>query len=172
MCDDAGTRHQTSNPYNARQNGVAEITNRSLCRIARAAISESGLSVRLWPEALLHAALVHNRTPHSTLGPATTPYEAATGAKPRIAHIQPFGRRAYVLKPKVDRTDKLDERAYEGVNLGCNRLSPGWVIHVKGVGKVHSSDIEWGESFPYAAPATSRLDPSADEHGLIMPAGL
>ena len=57
-CDAHGTRHTTSTPYNPRQNGVAEITNRSLCRIARAAISESGLSLTLWPEALRHACLV------------------------------------------------------------------------------------------------------------------
>ena len=58
ICDDAGTRHQTSTPYNPRQNGIAEITNRTICRIARAALSESGLSLNLWPEALLHAATV------------------------------------------------------------------------------------------------------------------
>ena len=53
---DGGTRHQTSNPYNPRQNGVSEITNRTICRIARAAISESGLSVKFWPEALSRAS--------------------------------------------------------------------------------------------------------------------
>ena len=160
VCESDGTRHQTSNPYNPRQNGISEITNRSLCRIARAALSESGLSLSLWPEALQHAATVLNRTPHSTLGPATTPYERATGNKPRIGHIMPFGRRAYVLKPKVARTHKLDERGYEGVNLGCSRTSPGWIIHVPNIGKVTSSDVTWGRDFPHAADPTSRLDPS------------
>ena len=43
ICVDNGMRHQTSTPYNPRQNGISESTNRTILRVARAVHSQSGV---------------------------------------------------------------------------------------------------------------------------------
>jgi len=52
-----------------------------------------------------YAAYVRNRS-HTQALPGMTPYQAWTGAKPHIGHLQPFGASVWILNDSVN-LDKL-----------------------------------------------------------------
>jgi hypothetical protein len=80
-------------------------------------------------------------------------YEAFTGTKPKIMHIRPFGCAAWAGKSTdFIRKTNMDSKAWEGINLGCSKISPGgydiWVPKLQRV--VNTSDTHFAEClFPW-----------------------
>ena len=85
----------------------------------RAQLTASGLGKEFWAEAANTSTYLKNRLPHSAVMDQT-PYEALTGNKPSILHLQPFGRECYIHIPKAKRKpgSKLSPKAYKGVFVG------------------------------------------------------
>jgi transposase InsO family protein len=94
-CRTKGIDLQTTAPYSPSQNGVAERFNRTLMEIARAMIIAKGLPHFLWAEAVSYAAYVRNSVPTRALN-NRTPYEAWTGKKPDVSHLQEFGSSVWI----------------------------------------------------------------------------
>jgi hypothetical protein len=67
----------------------------------------------LWLEAYKTAIYLGNITLRESLG-WKTPYEVITGKKPRLAHLHPFGCKAYALKNDIPKRQKLQPRALIG----------------------------------------------------------
>ncbi|KAI0038317.1 copia protein, partial [Auriscalpium vulgare] len=89
-------------------------------------ITASGLPKNLWAEAQYHAGWVRNRTPTSAIPNSRTPHEVATGEKPNLAGIIPWGNKVWVKK--LDAT-KLSPRAVEGRFIGYDEESKGCRIY-------------------------------------------
>ena len=70
-----GTLAEVTTPYTPEQNGVAERSNRTIFSKVRSAIEDSNLPLELWPEILLGAVHITNRTATSSLD-KMTPAEA------------------------------------------------------------------------------------------------
>jgi hypothetical protein len=87
-----------SAPYTPEQNGQSERINRTLLNKVRTMLITARLPAEYWAEALLTAAYLYNRSPHSALK-GMTPYEARYGTKPDLARIRVFRSKAYRLKP-------------------------------------------------------------------------
>ena len=85
----------------------------------RAMLSESGLDLKWWGEAVLTASYVRNRTATKTHG--KTPLELFFGQKPSVRELRVFGCKAFVHTPAQKRK-KLDPVAKTGVFL---RYEPG-----------------------------------------------
>jgi hypothetical protein len=60
----------------------------------------------LWLEAYKTAIYLGNITLRESLR-WKTPYEVTTGKKPRLAHLYPFGCKAYALKNDIPKRQKL-----------------------------------------------------------------
>jgi hypothetical protein len=84
---------------------------------ARALRIAAGLSSNMWPEMAQTAGYLNNRTPKRQLK-RKTPFEALTGEKPSLAHLHPYGCRAYPLNKNIPRRQKLEPRAFISYLVG------------------------------------------------------
>jgi hypothetical protein len=124
-----GTLAEVTTPYTPEQNGVAERANRTIFSKVRSAIQDSDLPQELWPEILLSAVHVTNRTATSSLE-KMTPAEAFkrqvqpglrdADYSPDISHLRVLGCKVYLNIPKERRVKsaKLAPHAEEGYLVG------------------------------------------------------
>ena len=101
---------------NSSQNGIAERPHRTLGDMVRARLENSGLHVKYWSDALLHAVFIKNRMPHAAFNHKITPYERLTGTPPDLSKLRVFGSRVVCRKPGR-RSPKLTKHSYSGVFL-------------------------------------------------------
>ena len=149
----------TSPPHVHDLNGVAERAIRSCMEHVRSDIAASHCPISYWDYALEHAADILNRTT-SPPGGSVSCYEALTGDRPKIMHIQPFGCQAWVVKPPHAISKRnLAAKAWTGMHLGCSQLSTnGYNVWLPTAGRVAtSSDVYFADSvFPWR-PAGDRV---------------
>ncbi|EJT97072.1 hypothetical protein DACRYDRAFT_18840 [Dacryopinax primogenitus] len=80
----------------------------------------------LWAEAICNAAYLHNQVTTFHLPHGTTPYEAATGHKPNLHNMLPFGAKVWV---KILSAHKTQLQALEGHFLGVDKEPKGYHIY-------------------------------------------
>ena len=87
FCGEHGIARRHTVRNRPQQNGVAERLNRTLSEGITSMLSEAGLPLTFWGEAL--SALVHvlNRVPHASM-PHTTPYEVWLKRKPDVSNLR------------------------------------------------------------------------------------
>lgn len=84
------------------------------------------MTAKWWPEALMYASAVINRTPMERLG-KKSPHEALYGKKPDGLPIHTWGSTCYAHTPKQKRSDnKLSDRALECQLLGLAQDYKGY----------------------------------------------
>ena len=121
-CKDKGISRQFSAPRTPQQNGVVERKNRTLIEAARTMLSESGLPMYFWAEAVNTACYTQNRTLINK-DLMKTPYEIMNGKKPTLKYFHVFGARCFVLKDGDDHLGKFEAKAYEAIFVGYSRRS-------------------------------------------------
>jgi hypothetical protein len=104
-------------PDTPAQNGGSEKAGHYITMRARTMAIDANLPHDLWPEAYKTAIYLGNITPRESLR-WKTPYEVITGKKPRLAHLHPFGCKAYALKNDIPKRQKLQLRALIGYFVG------------------------------------------------------
>ena len=92
-CKTKGISYEKTVPDSPPQNGVAERTNLTICSMARAMLIDANLRDFFWPFAVLTAAHIKQRIPHSSLPPNTTPFSLWFHRRPNLSHLRPFGTR-------------------------------------------------------------------------------
>jgi len=127
-CKSKGIEQFHSSPYSPNQNGTAERYNRTIVEMTRCLLHESGLTLRLWPEALLTAAHIRNRSPHSSLENKITPEEAWSGQKPSINHLRKWGCKVSVLIPNQFQDNKFSSKVWWGSLVGFAGKQLGYRI--------------------------------------------
>jgi Reverse transcriptase (RNA-dependent DNA polymerase) len=122
-----GISLERSAPYTQAQNGGAERAGRSLVVQSRSKRIQSHLPDVLWNEAIMHSGYTANRVPLRKIQwqtPLQFVYKwyslKEENSTLRLAHLHPFGCKAYILDHKVQRKDKLQPRAYIGYFVGFN----------------------------------------------------
>lgn len=90
FCANAGIKRHLTAPYTPQQNGVVERRNRTVVAMTRSLLKERNMPEMLWGEAIRHSVYILNRSPTKAVV-GETPYEAWTGAKPKLSHIRVFG---------------------------------------------------------------------------------
>ena len=111
LLDSSLVSQTTSPPHIHDLNGVAERAIRSVMEGVRSNLNASRAPHAFWDYALEHTVDILNRT---TCPPArdVSCYEALTSTKPKIMHIQPFGCRAFAVKPDQSvRKTYMDNKA-------------------------------------------------------------
>ena len=109
-----GIAHKYSAPYSHKQNRQSERLNRTILDKARCLLFQAQMSKEYWSEAVLAAAHLYNRIPHSAID-YSTPYQARFGKQPNIADIRIFGSLVYSKTPNIK---KLDEKSKKGCLVG------------------------------------------------------
>ena len=104
-------------PDTSDQNGGLERAGGVLVVKSRSMSIEANLPTELWPEVVKAGGYIKNRTPTRKLG-WKTPYEAVRKIRPTYAHMHPYGCRAYALRRKIPKKDKLAQRAHLGYLVG------------------------------------------------------
>ena len=92
-------RHEVAKAYLHTGNSVAERMIRTLTRRARTMLADSGLSAKLWPQAVKYSAYLYNRLPHRTTGevPITRLNKHFRAISPVYAELRIFGSKAYYI---------------------------------------------------------------------------
>jgi hypothetical protein len=108
----------------------------------------AGLPADLWPEIMMTAGYLNNRTPKRTLQ-WKTPFEALTGQRPQLSHLHPYGCRAYPLNKHIPRSEKLAPRAFIGYLISYDS-SNIYRIWVPSQGKViRTRDVVFNDKLFY-----------------------
>lgn len=115
-CKQQGIRHQTTPPKTPQLNGLAERMNRTLIERVRCLLSDAGLPLSFWGEALLTVTHVINLSPVVILN-GDVPDKVWYGKDVSYDHLRVFGCKAFVHVPKDERS-KLDVKTRQCVFLG------------------------------------------------------
>ena len=112
-----GITQTFSTAYTPQSNGLAERYNRTLLDKVRSMLQDTGLEMKFWGEAALHAAYLTNVT-GGKANQGKKPFELIHGVKPNIEKLRVFGCAAYIHEPKEKRIWKLARRGMPGILLG------------------------------------------------------
>ncbi|APA14066.1 hypothetical protein sscle_12g088360 [Sclerotinia sclerotiorum 1980 UF-70] len=123
ITDKYGIIVERTPPNTPAQNGTAENAGKMLMVRARALLLLANLPQNLWPEAIKTAGYLENRTPKRALQWKTL-FESATGNKPSLAHLYPYGCLAYVLNKQIPRRAKIATLSPEALTKQSTRDVP------------------------------------------------
>ena len=125
LCERESIDLEYSAAHTPEQNGIAEASNKVLLTKARAMMLDSGLSQRMWTEALTYATYIVNRsiTQRSQLA---SPYQMFWQAirndetKNDLTHLRRFGCAVYYHRPSSQtvKSEKFAARAIRGYLFG------------------------------------------------------
>ena len=157
--DKHGYIMETTSPDKSSQNGLAERPHRTLKERVRCILYTAGLGVEFWPDALIHATWLYNRTYHSAID--MTPHQAFTRRKPTLDNLLTFG---CTVTPKMarDRTSALDPNSHHGIFLGYlpNNDIRYWDIYTqseKTAGHGEYDELQYGDDPAQRSPASKHL---------------
>lgn len=113
---DRGLKDEVTAADTSEQN-PAESAGKRLVIRSRCACIAGNLPHNLWPVIVCAESYAGNRTPLRKLG-WKCPWYAATGVKPKVAHMVPLGTKAYALQKDIPKLMKLLARALIGYLVG------------------------------------------------------
>ncbi|KAI0994003.1 hypothetical protein K3495_g14180, partial [Podosphaera aphanis] len=118
-----GYEVETSSPHTQEQNGDAERSGRMLQILGTKLKATFNLPDSLWTEIFPTAGYILNRSPTRSLGFKTPlgflkEYLGESNPEPFIAHLQPYGCKAFSLIKNRPKLDKLTPRAEIGYLVG------------------------------------------------------
>ncbi|PNX65799.1 cysteine-rich receptor-like protein kinase 25-like protein, partial [Trifolium pratense] len=122
-----GIKRQLTAAYTPQQNGVSERKNRTLMNVVRSMLNGRNVPKRFWPEAVVWATYVINRSPTLSVK-NMTPEQAWRGTKPSVSFFKVFGCIGYVHVPDVKRK-KLDAKGIKCVLLGVSEESKAYKLY-------------------------------------------
>ena len=132
-------------PYVHELNGTAERFNRTLMDSARCLMSDANLNIRYWPEAILTASYLKNRTIANTFE-RKSPYEIFFGKRPNIGNLKLYGSKVFFRVHENQRDNKWDRKSdcrilvgYE--NVGYRVLFNGRVIVARHVDIIEEDEM-------------------------------
>jgi hypothetical protein len=143
-----------SAPYTPGQNGAAERSGGLIITKARLIRINANLPENLWPEIIIAAGYLLNRTPSKRLDwkspiQVLQDHRGVAKPKPNIAHLRVYGCRAYPLINKIPKKQKLQSRAKIGYLVGydSSNIFRIWVPQDKKI--IVTRDVTFDESRKY-----------------------
>jgi hypothetical protein len=134
FCDKQGIKREYTIPGTPQQNGAVERQNRIVQQMARAMMNEKNIGQTYWVEAIhksIHILKKSHLRPHSD----KTPYELWYRRPASIKHFKVFWSKCYI-KNNNENLGKYDDRADEGIFLGCAKNNKGYKIYNKRLHKL------------------------------------
>ncbi|KAL2886178.1 reverse transcriptase family protein [Ceratocystis lukuohia] len=166
LTQEFGVITESSAASTQAQNGRAEHAGKMIVQKARTL--RGPLPHDLWPEVMEAAVYLLNRTPTRALAVEDegklryrTPFEALYGHKPSLAHIRPYGCKAYPLIRNIPHRMKLQYRAHIGYLVGYHstNIFQIWVPSQQAV--IRTRDVTFDE--------TDFYDPRSVDLAILQP---
>lgn len=131
-------------PYVHELNGTAERFNRTIMNSARCLLADAKINIRYWPEAILTASYLRNRTIAKSVN--KSPYEIFLGKRPNIENLRLYGSKVFARTPESKRNNKWDRKSDFGIlvgyeNNGYRILIDNKVIVVRHVDIIKDDEI-------------------------------
>jgi hypothetical protein len=127
FCSRNGIKHDTSEPYVSKHNGMCERTNRSIEEMVRCILFDSSFSIDYWCYAVDYAVYIINRLGKARLK-WQSPFFKYFGPNVfyRLTHIRKFGSVGWMRRnPKKNSSrDKLLARAIRVRLIGYGDMNP------------------------------------------------
>lgn len=154
LAEDFGVEIQDSARYADSQHGKPERAGGLLTTRMRSMLITARLPEALWPDAIVTAVYLLNRTPTWTTATDgshvwTTPHERMLGKKPNIANLRVFGCRAYIRDPKVPQGRKGASRGWIGYLVGYSASNIWRIWNPRRREVVEERDVTFNESLFY-----------------------
>lgn len=143
--------HQPTEAESSKRNGMVEVIWRIIIPRAKAMIATANMDKRYWAEAVDYAAKVLNMMPSRTRN-KRSPIEIATGRKPDLRRVQPWGCLVHVkvLRGEVRKGD-LSSMSKKCVLLNFSGKDGYKCLHISTNRVIHSRDVSFHpECFPFA----------------------
>ncbi|GFY14894.1 retrovirus-related Pol polyprotein from transposon TNT 1-94 [Trichonephila clavipes] len=106
-----GIKHEVTNSYTPKMNGVAERFNLTTLDGIKTLLKSSEVPHKFWGETLLCFTYAWNQICHKDSN--KTPFEKYSGRKPSVVRLIPFGCLAYAGVPKQIRKNSICVRKWE-----------------------------------------------------------
>ena len=163
ILDQRGIRSETSNPYEAWQNGKPERMFQTVTSTARTVLLTSGLDGRFWLHAFQYAVRIHNIQYSRIL--KTSPYVAMHGVKPDISDDQQFGVEAWMyIRPEQRKDPKFSARGEPCIFVGYPTNQQGFLVWCPSRGNntiVSTTNVVFGTLCPRAKRPEIELLPDS-----------
>ena len=108
-------------------NSITERWVRSLKEMVMCMLLRLFLPVAFWWMAMCTACYSLNRFPTKTANGYMIPHECVFGVAPDLKWMRILGCKCYVLKPKAERKNDLDDKAYSGFLVGYATQNTGFM---------------------------------------------
>ncbi|UYV70601.1 hypothetical protein LAZ67_7003642 [Cordylochernes scorpioides] len=105
-----GIRRQLSVPRTPQQNGVSERMNQTLLSTARCSLTESGIPITFWGDAIHTACYLRNKTPSKAID-NKIPEELWSGRESKIGYLKVFGCKSWCSIDDCHRKSKFSPKA-------------------------------------------------------------
>ncbi|UYV74740.1 hypothetical protein LAZ67_12000761 [Cordylochernes scorpioides] len=112
-----GIRRQLSVPRTPQKNGVSERMNQTLLSIARGLLTESGIPITFWGDAIHTACYLRNKSPSKAID-NKIPEELWSGRESKIGYLKVFGCKYWCSIDDCHRKSKFSPKAEECVLIG------------------------------------------------------
>ena len=122
-----GVHYKLTNLDTPQENGSAKQVNHTILDMAHTMIKESDLLESFWLHVVNYATYILNRVPTHAIKKDITPYQAYTGNKPSVAHLQVFGCIAHTLIPKSKRS-KFGSKSLQCTHLGYSPRKKAYIL--------------------------------------------
>ena len=122
-----GIHHEFTNLDTPQENGSAEWVNCTVLNMAHSMIKELELPESFWLHTVNYTTYILNRVPTCAIEKDITPYQAYTGNKSSVAHLQVFGCTVYALIPKSKRS-KFGSKSLQYTYLGYSPRKKAYIV--------------------------------------------
>ncbi|KAL1483376.1 hypothetical protein MTO96_033244 [Rhipicephalus appendiculatus] len=112
-----GIKHQLTIPGTPEQNGVAERMNQTVLDMTRCLLIESGVTKELWADAVVTTSYIRNKCPSKAVG-GESPEALWTGGEVKLDHLRVFGCKAWSVRNRPRKGDKLYPKAEKCILVG------------------------------------------------------
>ena len=139
-----GVTHNYTTPNTPAVNGLAERCGGRVSEIMRCMIHGSDCSTKLWPYAVIQAAIVLNALPRRLLN-GKTPYELLHNVKFDVNVLRVFGCISFIVDDYAN--TKLSPRAVECIYIGYDEQSKSHRVFMKNGTTRRSQSVICDEMF-------------------------
>ncbi|UYV74588.1 hypothetical protein LAZ67_12000205 [Cordylochernes scorpioides] len=122
-----GIRRQLSVPRTSQQNGVSERMNQTLLSTARCLLTESGIPITFWGDAIHTACYLRNKSPSKSID-NKIPEELWSGRESKIGYLKVFGCKSWCSIEDCHRKSKFSPKAEECVLIGYPEGTKGYKV--------------------------------------------
>ncbi|UYV78617.1 hypothetical protein LAZ67_16002180 [Cordylochernes scorpioides] len=122
-----GIRRQLSVPRTPQQNGVSERMNQTLLNTARCLLTESGIPITFWGDAIHTACYLRNKSPSKAID-NKIPEELWSGRESKIGYLKVFGCKSWCSIDDCHRKSKFSPKAKECVLIGYPEGTKGYKV--------------------------------------------